>query len=107
MSKKLVVWLNVDPAKEESFNQWYQDDYIPRFVQQIPGIIHVSRWNVPGTQTYLTIYELDPETTEAALMAALKNPARQAERDEWNEWEHAFLSDFRDGFFEQTFSYTP
>ncbi len=107
MSKKLVVWLNVDPAQEEAFTKWYQEDYIPRFVKQIPGITHVSRWSIPGTQTHMTIYDLAPETSQAALLEALKDPARQADREEWNEWEHAYLSDFRDGFFEQTFSYTP
>jgi hypothetical protein len=107
VAKRLAVWLTVQADQEEAFNHWYQDDYIPRFVAQIPGIQSVSRWKVPGTTTYMTVYELDPELSQEQLFASLRNPARDAERAEWHEWEVAYLSDFRDGFFEQTYSYQP
>lgn len=107
MAKKLAVWLTVAPEQEDAFNHWYQDEYIPRFVTQIPGIVSVSRWKVPGTTTYMTMYDLTPELEQEDLLAALRNPAREADRKEWNDWEHAYLSDFRDGFFEQVYSYEP
>jgi hypothetical protein len=107
MAKKLAVWLTVAPDQEEAFTHWYQDDYIPRFVKQIPGITAVSRWKIPGTTTYMTVYDLDPDLKQEELLASLRNPGRDAERKEWNDWEHAHLSDFRDGFFEQVYSYEP
>lgn len=107
MPKRLAVWLNVQADQEEAFNHWYQDEYIPRFVGQIPGITSVSRWKVPGSTTYMTLYELDADLSQEQLLAALRDPARNADREEWNKWEHAYLSDFRDGFFEQTYAYTP
>ena len=106
-AKRLVVWLQVEPAQEQAFNRWYQEDYIPRFVQQIPGIASVSRWRLPGTTTYLTIYDLEDHVILEALQQALRNPARNADREEWHRWETAYLSDFRDGFFEKVFEHTP
>jgi hypothetical protein len=107
VAKRLAVWLTVSPEQEDAFNRWYQDEYIPRFTTQIPGIRSVSRWKVPGTTTYMTIYDLDPSLEQEQLMTALRNPDRDADRAEWNEWEHAYLSDFRDGFFEEVYSYQP
>lgn len=105
--KRLVVWLNVDPEHEQAFNAWYQNDYIPRFVQQVPGIAAVSRWRAPGTSTYLTIYDLDDRVSWDALQRALRDPARTAAREEWHRWEVAHLTDFRDGFFEKVFEHVP
>jgi len=107
MAKQLVVWLTVAPDQEEAFTRWYQDDYIPRFVTQIPGIRRVTRWKVPATTTYMTIYDLEPNLTQEELLTALRNPVRDADRAEWNQWEHACLSDFRDGFFTQVYEYQP
>lgn len=107
MSKRLTVWLNVDPKQEAEFNKWYQDDYIPRFVSQIPGIERVTRWQVPNSNTYMTVYDLATDMTPEKLTAALRNPVRNNDRDEWHKWEVQALSDFRDGFFEQVFEYKP
>jgi hypothetical protein len=107
MAKRLVVWLTIDPEQEEAFNRWYQEDYIPRFVRQIPGIQAVTRWCIPATTTYLTVYELDPDLTMDELTAALRNPDREADRAAWGEWEEVYLTDFRDGFFERVFEYRP
>lgn len=107
MSKRLVVWLTVTPEREHDFNRWYEQDYIPRFVKQIPGINAVSRWRVPGTTTYLTIYDLADATTLETLRDALRSPARHADREEWHRWETAHLTDFRDGFFEKVFEHVP
>ncbi len=107
MSKRLVVWLNVDPNQEAEFNKWYQDDYIPRFAKQIPGIERVTRWRVPDSNTYMTMYDLKDDMTQEKLLTALRNPERNADREEWHNWEVQALSDFRDGYFEQTFEHKP
>lgn len=107
MMKRLVVWLTVEPGQDQAFNRWYQEDYIPRFVQQVPGITAVSRWRVPGTTTYMTMYDLDDNVTVDALQRALRDPARNVDREVWHRWETAHLTDFRDGFFEKVFEHIP
>ena len=107
MAKRLVVWMTIDPAQEEAFNRWYQEDYIPRFTREIPGIQGVTRWRIPSTTTYLTVYELDPDLTKDELTSALRSPDRKAESATWREWEEAYITDFSDGFFESVFEYRP
>ena len=106
MAKRLVVWLKVKPEDEERFTKWYQDEYIPRFVWQVPGIVSISRWRSTEA-AYLTVYELDPATDWDALLRALRSPSRASDREEWHHWETSNLTDFRDGFFEMTFEYRP
>jgi len=107
MAKRLVVWLTVESSQEQAFNRWYQEDYIPRFVKQVPGIKTVSRWHLPDTTTYLTIYDFEDDVTLEALQQALRNPARNADREEWHRWETVHLTDFRDGFFEKVLEHMP
>ena len=107
MAKKIVVWLTIDPAKEDEFNEWYYEEYIPRFTRQIPGIQAVSRWRIPETSTYLTVYDLDSDLTMDELNSALGSPDRKMDKEAWLEWETKYVTDFRDGFFERVFEYRP
>lgn len=105
--KRIVVWLTVDPQKEAEFNRWYQDDYMPRFAKKVPGIRSITRWRIPQTTTYLSVYDLDQDLSWDDFKAALKNPARDADRAEWHEWEVSALTEFHDGLFDQVFEYKP
>ena len=107
MTNRLVVWLTVGEAEEEEFNCWYEDEYIPKVLTQIPGIEHVSRWRMPDAPTYLTIYDFEDGARIEDAVEAVRAPTRAAEREAWHEWEDRALSDFRDGFFAQTFALTP
>lgn len=106
MNRRIVVWLSVAPEKEQDFNDWYEQQYIPRFVTQIPGVKSVSRWKIEGTETYMTVYDLEPGADFDDVSQALGSSARDADRDEWKRWEQGYLEDFRDGFFSQTYEYS-
>jgi hypothetical protein len=106
-NRRLVVWLSVAPDQEEAFNRWYQDEYIPRFLMQIPGIKKASRWRVPDSSIYLTIYDLEAAEGFDDVVAALRSPERDRERNQWLRWQHSALTDFRDGLFEETFTLEP
>ena len=107
MTKRIVVWLTIDPDKEGEFNEWYEGEYIPRFTTQIPGIQAVTRWRIPETSTYLTVYDLNSELTVDELNTALRNPDRKTDKEAWLQWETTYITDFRDGFFENVFEYRP
>lgn len=106
MNRRIVVWLTASAEHEAEFNRWYEQEYIPRFVQQIPGIQHVTRWKAEDALTYITEYELTPGADFAEVTRALKAPDRDADRAAWTEHEGR-LPDFRDGFFAQVFDYQP
>ena len=57
----LVVHTDVDPAHEDEFHAWYNDDHIPALVGQ-PGFIRARRYRaVEGQPKYLAIYEFGRE----------------------------------------------
>jgi hypothetical protein len=60
----LVNAMNVDPAREAEFNEWYDHEHIP-MLGAIPGVRCARRFRDPkGTHRYLALYHLDaPEVT--------------------------------------------
>lgn len=62
----LGVWNEVDPAIEDSFNDWYVREHIPERVS-VPGMLRGRRYRADvGTPRYMALYEastLDVLTT--------------------------------------------
>jgi hypothetical protein len=54
-----VVRMDVDPEKEEQFNEWYNKEHIPALLK-VPGVIRAYRYSsLEGTPKYIAIYELN------------------------------------------------
>ena len=73
----ILVSMNVDPEREEEFNDWYNTCYIPGFLQ-VPGVIRARRFTAIEAQPkYLTVYEFEnpdvPDTKEW-MAARASNP---------------------------------
>lgn len=66
--------MDVPPAADREFNNWYNTVYVPNY-EKVPGVIRGRRYRaVEGTPTYLTLYELEhPKVSES--------PAWMAQRD--------------------------
>lgn len=82
----LVVTIEVDPAQEDDFNEWYDTKHIPERLA-MPGFVAAHRFastERPGR--YLAIYELDDP--QAALSDAYMDAARALET-EWDVRVHA------------------
>lgn len=66
----LLVMIDVDPAHEDDFNRWYDEEHYPERMQ-CPGFISGHRYRaLEGSPKYLAIYELesaDVLTSEAYL----------------------------------------
>jgi hypothetical protein len=58
----LVVHSDVDPAHDEAFNRWYNEQHVPDLIGQ-PGFVRARRYVcVEGEQLkYLAIYEFERE----------------------------------------------
>ncbi len=69
----LVNAMNVDPAHEAEFNEWYDHEHIPALAK-VPGTICARRYkDDTGTHRYLALYHLESAavpTTEAWKQAA-------------------------------------
>ena len=57
----MVVMMEVDPAHEDAFNRWYDDEHLPERLE-IPGYISARRFKLvegEGVLKYLCIWELE------------------------------------------------
>jgi hypothetical protein len=55
----LMAWTDVDPAQEDAFNAWYNEEHIGRLAR-VPGFLNGARYAaLRGGPKYLAMYELE------------------------------------------------
>jgi hypothetical protein len=55
----ILVSMDVDPGREEEFNDWYNTEHIPR-LSAIPGVIAARRFRVlRGAPAYVALYHVE------------------------------------------------
>ena len=55
----LLVMIDVDPAHEEEFNRWYNEEHVPER-KACPGFLSARRFiALEGEPKYLAIYDLE------------------------------------------------
>ena len=80
----LVVMIEVDPAHEDEFNRWYNDEHWPERLE-IPGYVSARRFKLEegeGVLTYLCIWELEDGSAQrgAAYQAQRQRPSALRDR---------------------------
>ena len=81
MSPYLMIGrMNVTPAAETGFNDWYNTSYIPAFLT-VPGCMRARRFiAVEGQPKYLTVYEFaHPNVQQSEEWARARDNPRNAE----------------------------
>jgi len=55
----LMVWTDIDPEFEAEFNDWYDEEHLPRLVT-VPGVARARRYVAADgvSPRYLTAYDL-------------------------------------------------
>jgi len=98
----LFVQMTIDEQQEEAFNDWYDHEYIPAFVRDIPGVARGRRFvtltpGQGGAHTYLTLYEF---ASEEALHRGLEvMRSRDEWRALWKAWEARAVVSVHDNLF--------
>jgi hypothetical protein len=101
----LFIQMTAKADQEQAFNTWYENEYIPAFVRDIPGIVRARRFVTlspggDGTHSYLTMYEF---TDEAALHRGLDvMKTREEWRKAWKDWEGKAVASITDNLFKTT-----
>jgi hypothetical protein len=70
----LMAWTDVDPAREEEFNRWYDTEHIGRLLE-VPGFLSAARYRaVRGGPKYLAMYEMEDHNVlrSAAFIDAVR-----------------------------------
>ena len=71
-----------DPAREQEFNEWYNNTHIPDILQAA-GFVAATRYQVlgdpgPGQGKFLAVYEVEADDLPAAFAGAQKRLAEVA-----------------------------
>src|ERR1051326_6522104 len=72
----ILVSMNVDPAREEEFNDWYNTEHIPHF-NRLAGVIAARRFRgIEGDPRYVALYHVENTDIYATpeWMAANETP---------------------------------
>jgi len=98
----LFVEMTVNPEREAEFNDWYEKEYIPAFVRDVPGITKARRFvtlsaGEKGVHTYLTLYEFSDEAALEKGLEVMKS--RETWRKAWKEWAESAVATISDNLF--------
>jgi hypothetical protein len=102
-----IVRMQLDPAYEEEFNQWYNNDYLATLKPIAPLFTHCQR-QVSGEgedRVYLTIYEIKDEASIDEALAVFDREDRQEHRHQWKEWEKKAVKDIDARVFRSHYSW--
>lgn len=75
----LLVMADIDPAIEQNFNQWYEQEHLTERME-IPGFIRARRFTaIEGSPKYLALYDLEsPEVLNSAAYRHLIGAGKSA-----------------------------
>jgi hypothetical protein len=88
----LLVMADIDPALEDDFNRWYEEEHLAERMT-IPGFINARRFTaIEGQPKYLALYDLEsPDVLQSApylhVVGAGKSP--------WTKRMEAQFKNFR------------
>lgn len=68
-----IVQLNIDPAHEERWHEWYHSVHIPEVMEAGKGILHAARFRKiggTGEYNYSAVYEFESEESLREFLAS-------------------------------------
>ena len=77
-----IVMAKVKPEQEDAFNQWYDEDHMPKALNRFPGVISGRRYKIMDGgdgYNYMALYEFESyeDVTETMKSDALQNLIRE------------------------------
>lgn len=102
-----IVRMRLNPAHEEEFNTWYNNDYLATLRPIAPLFTDCYR-QVSGEgedKVYLTIYEIKDEASIDEALAVFDREDRQDYRRLWKEWEKKAVKDIDARVFRSHYSW--
>ncbi|HZD66198.1 MAG TPA: hypothetical protein VE152_08885 [Acidimicrobiales bacterium] len=84
-----LVTADVPETAEPAFAAWYQGEYLPRNVAEVPGWVAVRRYGSdrPQPRRTFVVYEAADEAGLARCLAAMRSGARVEENLAWHRWD--------------------
>lgn len=93
-----VITTDIDLIMKEEFNEWYQEEHLPRFLK-VPGLLEARRGVSISNESprYIAIYEHINEHVQES------NQYKEAIETEWTKKIRPYLKSFRRQSFKKIF----
>jgi len=84
-----MVSVELEVGREQAFHDWYEKEYLPRNVADVPSWVACRRYSSVGRQPvrHLAIYEAADLPGLDASLEAMRAPFRMAENMSWKRWD--------------------
>jgi hypothetical protein len=86
-SRPFFLWqLEMKPELDHQFQDWYEKDYLPLQIAEIPTWVSSLRYESVGREPLrrLTIFETADESTLSRSLSDLRSVHRNKQNDEWH-----------------------
>ena len=82
------VRLVIKPELEAEFNAWYEGEYIPKLMREVPHFTAMRRYDgdFDGQKLYVTDYDCTSETLALAI-AEMRAPSRAEDNAAFYRWK--------------------
>ena len=97
----LVVMMEVDPAHEDDFNRWYNEEHLPERLE-IAGYVSARRFKLEegdGVLKYLCIWELE----DGSPLHSEAYKAQQHRPSELRDRVHTYIKQRMRGLYKQVY----
>jgi len=84
-----MVSVELDETRAQPFHYWYEQDYLPKNVADVPSWVACRRYSSEGRQParHLAVYEAFDLAGLDASLDAMRTPFRMAENMAWKRWD--------------------
>jgi len=102
-----LVTYQVRAEQEPAFTAWYESDYIPRLMADVPAYAACRRYASRSAEptTYLTVYEIASLPEVDTALADMGAPWRTSQNLAWHHWEEAAVPSIEANVFRPIFSW--
>jgi antibiotic biosynthesis monooxygenase (ABM) superfamily enzyme len=102
-----LVTYQVRVEQEPAFSTWYEGEYIPRLMADVPAYAACRRYTSQHADlaTYLTVYEIDGMPQIDQALADMGSPSRRGENQNWHHWEEAAVPAIEASVYRPIFSW--
>ena len=86
-----MVSVELDAERAHQFHDWYEEDYLPKNVADVPSWVACRRYSSEGREParHLAIYEAFDLPGLDESLDMMRAPFRMAENMSWKRWTRA------------------